>query len=208
MDAEATRDAATASRPGLGKLMLGAATLAGERTHLLSDRQTPALALVVGLVSEGRDAAARAAERVVDGARQAMPGERFRQLIDGASERGKNALATSREQAAQWLASAADSPIRWAEQSLIPRVVDDMRPYVANTLAPQVIDDVMPQIRTTVVPAIIEDLAANPKVRAMVTEQSHGAVAAATGDLREAAADADDRVETAFRNAFRRGARM
>jgi hypothetical protein len=41
----------------------------------------------------------------------------------------------------------------------------------------------------------------------MVAEQSHGAVAAATDDLREAAADADDRVESAFRNAFRRNAK-
>jgi hypothetical protein len=207
MDAEAQEGVVVPGRPRVGRLMLGAATLAGERLRLIGARQTPAIALMVGLVSEGRDAAAKAAERVVDGAREAIPTERIKQLIDDASSRGKEALATSKDETAQWLQSAADGPIKWAEQSLIPRMVDDMTPYIVNTVAPRMIDEVLPQIRTTVVPAIIEDLTTDPRVRAMVTEQSHGAVAAATDDLREAAADADDRVEAAFRSAFRRNAK-
>jgi hypothetical protein len=207
VNADGQEDPALPARPTVGHLFLGAATLAGERLHLIGTKQTPTIAVVVGLVSEGRDAAGRAAGRMVDGARQAVPTSRLRHFLDDAATRGKQTMASSKDETAHWLQSAADGPLKWAEQSLIPRMVDDLTPYMVNTVAPKMIDGVLPQIRTTVVPAIIEDLTTDPRVLGMVTEQSHGAVAAATDDLREATATADDRVENAFRNAFRRNAK-
>lgn len=196
------------ARPAVGQLLLGAVTLAGERLRLLGPKRTPAVAIVVGLVSEGRDAAARAATRtanqVATTARQADPSDRIKRLLDGAASRGSQKLTSSKDETAQWLRSAVDRPLKWAEQTLIPRVVDDMTPYLVDTVTPRVINGALPAVRTKVVPAIIEDLTKDPRVRIMVAEQSHGAVAAAKEDLREAVARADDRVEAAFRNAFRR----
>src|SRR5262249_31118176 len=116
VNAEGQEDPALPVRPTVGHLFLGAATLAGERLHLIGTKQTPTIALVVGLVSEGRDAAGRAAGRMVDGARKAVPTSRIRQVLDEAATRGKEAMASSKDETTHWLQTAADGPLKWAEQ--------------------------------------------------------------------------------------------
>lgn len=194
-------------RPPVGHLMLGAMTLTGERLHLIGERQLPAIALAVGLVGEGRQAVGRA----MDTARHAVPTDRMRKVLDSASSRGRQAVDASQSETSQWLHSAAGTPAKWAgapvkwvERTVIPKVVDDMMPYMVNTVMPKVLDEMLPQVRTVVLPVIIDDLTTDPRVRTLIAEQSSGVVAAATDDLREATADADDQVETAFRNVFRR----
>ena len=50
---------------------------------------------------------------------------------------------------------------------------------------------------------IVDDLAHDPNIRTMISEQSQGVVTDATEELRETSAEADDRVELAFRRLFR-----
>ncbi len=49
---------------------------------------------------------------------------------------------------------------------------------------------------------IIDDIAADRRIRALVTEQSQGMLADATHELRSTSAEADEKVETSFRRMF------
>jgi len=71
---------------------------------------------------------------------------------------GRDTLATGRTQVGEWLRATAEVPVKWAENTAIPKVMDDMTPYIADEMMPKLIDAMMPQIRATVLPAIIEDL--------------------------------------------------
>jgi hypothetical protein len=57
----------------------------------------------------------------------------------------------------------------------------------------------MPEIRDHVLPVIIDDLAHDPRVRDLVLEQSKGSMGEAAHNVRSATAQADDRIEHAFR---------
>ena len=191
-------------RPPASHLVLGVATLTGERLHLIGERQLPAIALAVGVVAEGREAVGRA----VESARQAVPREQVRDMLDTASSHGRRAVDESQSETSHWLrkvvGTAVGAPVKWVENKVIPKVIEDLMPYMVNNMMPKMIQEVLPQVRTMVVPVIIDDLTTDPRVRTMITEQSSGMVAAATDELREATAGADDQVETAFRNVFRR----
>jgi hypothetical protein len=192
----------------VGDMLLGAASAAGER--IIGAEQT---ALVVGVVADGRDAMAHAFMAMTSSVRRLVPADNVQGAVEHARARGRDAMAagrdsfaSGREQVGEWLRSAAGVPVKWAEQTAIPKVMDDMTPYIADEMMPKLIDAMMPQIRSTVVPAIIEDLTTDPRVRTMIAEQSHGVVAAAADELRQVTSDADDNLESAFRRTFVRRA--
>ena len=218
--------------PSVGRLLLGAASLAGERLRLGGKDRSSTAALVVGLISDGREAVNQAmyelgavarespsstrtrgaigrARDAIDQARGALDQARnaidqARGAIDRARGRGHQVLAGSREETDAWLHDVMQRSLAWAGHAIVPPVMDDAAPYVTQEFVPKVIEAVMPQIRATVVPAIIEDLTTDPRVRVMITEQSHGAVAAAADELRKVTSTADDQVESAFRRTFHR----
>ncbi len=197
-------DSPQTGRRSVGSLFLGVAALAGQRLHLMGDQQNPTAALVVGLMSDGKD-------KVVDlgkGAYRSVPVDKVRNAVSDAvthaRARGQDAIASSKADASQWLSSTASAPKKWAETKAIPQVMDDMTPYMTDEFMPKMIDAMMPHIRETVVPAVIDDLTTDPRVRKMIAEQSHGAVSAAADELRQVTASADDQVESAFRRTFTR----
>lgn len=211
MDAEQPAVSGSArggERPPVSHLVIGTVTLTGERLRLIGEKQLPAIALTVGLVAEGRDAVGRAFRRT----RDAIPTDKVRELLDTASSHGRHTVDASQSETSRWLdssvgapvKSASSAPVKWVERAVIPKIIDDMMPYVIGSVMPKVVEEMLPQIRTVVVPVIIDDLTSDPRVRTMIAEQSSGVVAAATDELREAAADADDHVESAFRSVFRR----
>jgi hypothetical protein len=97
---------------------------------------------------------------------------------------------------------AANKPITWAETTLIPRVIDDLMPYLIASVVPRIIDGALPYIREKVLPVVIDDLTESPQLRELITEQSRDVVADAATDLRDSTAAADDRVEAGFRRLF------
>lgn len=97
---------------------------------------------------------------------------------------------------------AATKPLTWAETALIPRIVDDLMPYLISSVVPRIIDGALPHIREKILPIIIEDLTESPQLRELITEQSRDVVADAAMDLRDSTAAADDRVEAGFRRLF------
>jgi hypothetical protein len=175
------------------------------------------VAAAVGLAAQGSDAVGELAAELA-----ALAGRRTRSAARGADRvyrraagRGDQVLARlktgaarklddARAEAARRLSATLDGVAGWAEESVVRRVAQDMTPYLIDTLVPQVIDGVMPRIRAVVVPVVIEDLTADSRVRAMVAQQSRGALTAAGDELRRVSADADDRVESAVRRALHR----
>lgn len=97
---------------------------------------------------------------------------------------------------------AAAMPVTWAETTLIPRIIDDLMPYLISSVVPRIVDGSLPYIREKVLPVVIEDMADSPQLRDLITEQSRDVVADATTDLRDSTATADDRVEAGFRRMF------
>lgn len=97
---------------------------------------------------------------------------------------------------------AAAKPLTWAETAVIPKIIDDLMPYLIASVAPRIIDGVLPHIREKVLPIVIDDLSRSPQLRELITEQSRDVVADAAQDLRDSAASADDQVEAGFRRLF------
>lgn len=97
---------------------------------------------------------------------------------------------------------AASKPVQWAETALIPKVIDDLMPYLIASVVPRIIDGALPHIREKVLPVLIDDLTQSPQLRELITEQSRDVVADAAMDLRDSTAAADDRVEAGFRRLF------
>jgi hypothetical protein len=155
--------------------------LAGERFRLIRGPTPGTLALLVGAADRGREAG----RRVMRMAAEFAPGppERMRRFLDETRERGEKTIRLGRLEARGWF------------DTIVPRMIGDM--------TPRVIDAAMPQIRTRVVPVIIEDLAADERVRALISEQSHGMISDATDELRETSARADDQLESGFKRLFR-----
>jgi len=141
-----------------------------------------------------------------------------RGLVRRAAGLGTEAWQSGKQAAATQVRSAAAAPLDWAEQNLIPKVVDDLMPYLVSSVVPRIIDGltpylvatavprildgVLPQIRAQVLPLLIEDLTQSPQLRELITEQSRDVVADAATDLRDSTAAADDRVETGVRRLF------
>lgn len=98
---------------------------------------------------------------------------------------------------------AAAKPLTWAESVAIPKVIEDLMPYLIASVVPRIIDGMMPYLREKLLPMVIEDLTNSREFRELITEQSRDVVADAALDLRDSAASADDRVEAGFRRLFR-----
>jgi hypothetical protein len=192
-------------RAPLGRVALGATVLAGERLRLFDKPVPDSLAVLVGVAGRGRDTARRLLrrtnERVRDMAPQ--PPQRVRQFLDDTRARGERTIRVGRLEAQGWFKTTMDESIRWAERTVIPRVVDDMTPYLVKTVVPKILDGAMPQIRSRVVPVIVEDLSTDERIRTLIAEQSHSILAEATDELRDTSARADDRLEGSFRRMFR-----
>ncbi len=186
---------------GLPRIALGTAVLTAERLAGRTSASSP-VAIAVGLADQGRTSARNAAKRLTS-VRLKAPTLDLKQMLHDAGARGAIAMSRSRREAEAALRSAMDNSFGWAEQKVVPKVVEDLMPQIVNDIVPKIIDGVMPQIRTKVVPVIVDDLAQDPKVRTMITEQSQSVVTDATEELRETSAEADDRVELAFRRLFR-----
>jgi hypothetical protein len=95
--------------------------------------------------------------------------------------------------------AAAGAPLRWAETALIPKIIDDLMPYLVASVVPRIIDGVLPYVRENVMPVVIDDLTDSPQLRDLITEQSRDVMADAATDLRDGTAAADDRLESGIR---------
>jgi hypothetical protein len=185
---------------GIPRLAFGTAVLARDR---LFGRTTPGspMAIALGLAAQGRESAARLIDKI---RRPEIKRPSLKKLVHDAGVRGAITMSRSRRDAEAALRGVMDGSVDWAEKRVVPKVVEDMMPYVVNTLVPKVIDGVMPQVREKVLPVLIDDMSSDPKVRKLITEQSQGMVSEAAVELRVTSEDADDRVESAFRKVFRR----
>jgi hypothetical protein len=99
----------------------------------------------------------------------------------------------------QAAAEQLNKPLVWAETELIPKIIDDLMPYLIASVVPRIIDGVLPYIREKVLPIVIEDLTDSAQLRDLITEQSRDVVADAAMDLRDSTAAADDRIESGIR---------
>lgn len=168
-------------RAPLARLTLGAAVLTGERLRMIHQPVPDTLAVFVGVAERGRDTARRVLGRA---ARLApRPPERVQRFLDDARARGDKTIRLGRLEAKGFLRSTVDSSIRWAERSVIPRMIDDLSPMIVNKLVPMVIEGAMPQIRTRIVPVIIDDLATDVRVRNLISEQQGQSIAGAAAGI-------------------------
>lgn len=141
-----------------------------------------------------------------------------RGLVRRAAGAGADAWQSGKQTATAQVRDAVAVPLGWAETTLIPKVIDDLMPYLVDnvvpriidglspylveTVIPRILDGAMPQIREKVLPMVIHDLTQSPELRDLITEQSRDVVADAATDLREGTAAADDRLESGFRRLF------
>jgi hypothetical protein len=186
---------------GFPRVAFGTVVLARDRIFGRATADTP-IAIALGLAAQGREGAARMLAEVRR--RTGVKAPSLREALHNAGARGAIAMSRGRRDAEAAFRGVMDGSVEWAEKRVVPRVVEDMMPYVVNTVVPQVIDGVMPQVREKVLPVIIDDLSRDPKVRKLITDQSQSAVSDATGELRETSEKADDRVEAAFNRMTRR----
>lgn len=124
---------------------------------------------------------------------------RFGRALLEARNAGRATIAAGREDAEAFVRSSVADGMAWAETQAVPRIVDSLVPHLVDSVVPRLIDGVMPEIRETVLPAVIDDLTNDPKVRDLVMEQSRDVIGEAAQHVRSATANADDRVEAAFR---------
>jgi hypothetical protein len=211
-------------RPSLTRLALGAVVLASERLGM-PERARAGLATATGLAERAADGARETIE-VVHGAvdllalsgaaaaerARALPSAVFRPAVRGraalrgglaeARRRGADTLDAGRADALAVIRSNVDDGVAWAQSAVVPQVVDGLVPQLITEVVPKIIDGVMPEIRRRVLPMVIQDLAADPQVRDLVVEQTRGVLDDATEQVRTGTAEADDRVEAAFRRMF------
>ncbi|MCB9413048.1 MAG: RDD family protein [Actinobacteria bacterium] len=100
---------------------------------------------------------------------------------------------------AELVPAIVDALIPHINSTVAPQVVDAMMPTIRDELAPQIVDALMPKIRQEVVPQILDDIVDDPKVRALIREQSQGMILDTLERLRQALARADDVVERILR---------
>lgn len=203
------------------RLALGLAVLAGERINR-GAVPSPGLALGVGVLKQASDEAqalaqrvlrpaTRAVSRAIDQAPRPAPGSavatQARQLLARVAaetkRRGDATIAAGRSDASAFIRSNIADSISWAQNQAIPQLIDGLVPHLERVM-PRLIEGVLPEIRNRVLPAVVEDLTDNPHVRHLVLEEGKQAANRATSYLREATADADDRVENAVRHLGRR----
>ena len=127
-------------------------------------------------------------------------------VVTEARERGAAAVAESRSDASAFVQAAVSDAIGWAQAQVIPQIVDGLVPHLVDSVVPRIIDGALPDIRARVMPIIIDDLTNDPQIRDLALEQGRGAVGEAAEHLRSTTANADDRVESAFRRLVRGGA--
>jgi hypothetical protein len=180
-------------------------------------------AVAVGLAQHGADLAQQGAElaqhgvargraagdRVLKAARSRAsragvdsPVERARGVVGTAGVRGQHTIDASRTAALGVLRSAVNGGVTWAETTIVPRMVDDLMPYLISSVVPRLVEGALPEIRTKVLPVVIDDLTTDARVRALVTEQGRSILTDASEELRSTSASADDAVETSFRKLF------
>lgn len=104
-------------------------------------------------------------------------------FMDGARQRGRSVVDAGR----------ADAIV----------LVHDGMDWLQRRGAPDLIDALIPYLRDRVLPVVVEDLMKDPQLRTLVVEESRDVVSQAADQLRDATAEADDRIEGAFRR-FRR----
>jgi hypothetical protein len=83
-------------------------------------------------------------------------------------------------------------------------LVRDGMGWVQRRGMPDLIDALLPYLREEVLPVVVEDLMKDPQLRTLVVEESRDVVSQAADQLRDATAEADDRIEGAFRRFKRR----
>jgi uncharacterized RDD family membrane protein YckC len=91
----------------------------------------------------------------------------------------------------------------YLEDELVPAVVDGVTPHVIRVTAPRVIEGLMPRITSEVVPAVLDGIADDPRIRALVREQSWGLVTDGVERLRRLLAEGDDAAERVVRRVLR-----
>ncbi|HEY6748423.1 MAG TPA: RDD family protein [Mycobacteriales bacterium] len=83
----------------------------------------------------------------------------------------------------------------YLEAELVPAVLDAVTPHVVARTAPAVLEGLLPQVRQVVVPLILADVAADPRIRGMVRQQSLGLVTDGVDRLRRWLRRLDDGAE-------------
>jgi hypothetical protein len=206
------------SRPAT--LALGMAVLAAERLPA-GVPTSRAIAVGVGFLQQTVAEARLAAERVSSlpvslasrsaswisgvpesaarGGALARSRDRMQRIAADARQRGQATVDTARVDVEVSLRAGVDDGIAWTVAQVVPRIVDDMMPYLVDHVMPQIIEGAMPQIRTRVRPVVMDDLSHDPRIRDLVLEQSRGMAGEAAQQVRATTADADDRVEAAYR---------
>lgn len=91
----------------------------------------------------------------------------------------------------------------YLETELAPALVDALTPHLAEVTAPQLVRALMPLVNAEVVPAVLDGVADDPRIRALVREQSWGLVTDGIERFRRLLADADDVVERFLRRLLR-----
>ena len=195
----------------LTRMALGAVVLAGERLGV-PDRARASLATVTGVASRTAAGVGEVAEvalgfvtfaklRGAAAAEQARgipttltgPFSRGRDRLRGelaeARRAGDAKIEAGRVEALAFLRTSVDDGIAWAQENVVPRVIEGA----------------LPEIRRRVIPVVIEDLTADPRVRDLVVEQGRGVIGDTAIQLRNGTAAADDRVEKAYRRVFGTG---
>lgn len=127
---------------------------------------------------------------------------RINRTATTARDRGRVAVDAGRAEAVAFVRSSVDDGIAWAQNAVVPRVVDGLVPHLVDSVVPRIIDGVLPEVRARVLPVVIDDLTTDPRVRDMVVEQSKGMLEEAAEQVRDTTSSADDRVEAAFRRLF------
>ncbi|HET6212628.1 MAG TPA: hypothetical protein VFE14_07115 [Micromonosporaceae bacterium] len=170
--------------PSPARLALGLAALAAERIRG-SAPGGDTLATVVGLAQRtvyaaGRLAAppARLASRGVRWAAELPGAGLVRRPIGRVAAGAREELVAARARGRQTVAAGRVEAVAFVQSGA---------------------DDGLAWVRAKVLPVLIEDLAADPRIRDLVVEQSRGMLDDAAEQLRSSTETADDRVESAFR---------
>ena len=93
------------------------------------------------------------------------------------------------------------------QEQVAPQLVDALMPKIEQEVAPQLVDSLMPKIRAEVVPAILDDIVDDPRVRALIREQSQGLFLDALERFARGVARADDFAENIGRKLVGKGPR-
>jgi hypothetical protein len=204
--------------------VLGLAVLAAERLGGRPGRLVDACVGVTSMVvSDLRPLAARfggparrAGRAVYAFPPVASARDRVNGYLDGARRHGRSVVDAGRVDATalvhdgmEWtqqrgVPDLVDALIPYLVDSVLPRIVEGILPHLEKTIVPELMDATLPHMRETILPVLLEDLMNDPRLRAMVVEEGRDVVSEATDHFRDATAEADDRIEGAFRRLVHR----